>query len=257
MSDSPLSIEHDYHAPGEYRFTPGRLTISVGFSRTPLEMRYDGEYWRGTSGPGDIKVMPAGQERVFQHSVGCRFACLVIDESKLMLEGPRRELRARALLRDEPIRHLLNALWAQTRQGPLSALFEDAIARAMIARLHALEGHRETIPKQCLSPRASRRVREYIDAHLAEDITVAELAQVAGLSTAHFAVLFRNSFGEPPHRYIVRLRVERARDLLMAGVDPAHAAVAVGFYDHSHLARHLRRLLGTSPSQLRPRKGKS
>jgi AraC-like DNA-binding protein len=46
--------------------------------------------------------------------------------------------------------------------------------------------------------------------------------------------------------------VERARELLVAGVDPSHAAVAVGFYDHSHLARHMRRLLGISPSVLRP-----
>jgi AraC-like DNA-binding protein len=91
------------------------------------------------------------------------------------------------------------------------------------------------------------RALELIDAKLEDDLSVAALAQACGLSASHFAALFKASAGEPPHRYQTRRRVERARELLLAGESPAAAALAVGFCDQSHLARHMRRVTGHSP----------
>jgi AraC-like DNA-binding protein len=64
-------------------------------------------------------------------------------------------------------------------------------------------------------------------------------------------MLFRNATSEPPHKYHTRLRVERAARPLERGATPSDAALAVGFFDQSHLARHMRRLLGTSPARVR------
>ena len=109
----------------------------------------------------------------------------------------------------------------------------------------------ELRPHAVLAAAVLARVIEYLETHLADDVGVAELAAVAGLSTGHFSGLFRNATGEPPHRYHTRLRVQRARRLIESGVSASAAALQVGFFDQSHLARHMRRLLATSPGKLR------
>ena len=103
-----------------------------------------------------------------------------------------------------------------------------------------------------LPPGAMRRVREYVDAHLGENMDLAELASIAGLSVFHFARQFKQSAGVTPHSYLVQRRVERAQDLL-ARTDLAlsEIAVAAGFSDQSHLARHFRQMLGTTPREFR------
>jgi AraC-like DNA-binding protein len=103
-----------------------------------------------------------------------------------------------------------------------------------------------------LPPGAMRRVREYVDAHLGESMDLAELAAVAGLSVFHFARQFKQTAGVTPHSYLIQRRVERAQDML-ARTDLAlsEVAVATGFSDQSHLARHFRQMLGTTPREFR------
>jgi len=103
-----------------------------------------------------------------------------------------------------------------------------------------------------LPPAVTRRVREYVDSHLDESIGLDVLAGTAGLSVNHFARAFRESVGEPPHGYILRRRIERAREMLKQTDQPlSEIALAVGFSDHSHFARHFRRLVGVTPSAAR------
>jgi AraC family transcriptional regulator len=95
-------------------------------------------------------------------------------------------------------------------------------------------------------------VTEYINVHLAEDISLADLAKQVKLSQSHFSSLFRKSTGLSPYKYLIKQRVNRAKELLLMGNLPIiDVAIAVGFYDQSHLTRHMRRLLGVSPRQLR------
>lgn len=103
-----------------------------------------------------------------------------------------------------------------------------------------------------LSATALRRAGEYVEEHLADDLSLAVLAGAVGLSPYHFARLFRASTGLSPHQYVIRRRVERAR-LLLASTDRSLASIAqdVGFASGSHLATHVRRLLGVPPSRLR------
>lgn len=103
-----------------------------------------------------------------------------------------------------------------------------------------------------LSPVLLARTVEYVEEHLAEEISLPALAGAVGLSPYHFARCFRASTGLSPHQYVIRRRVERAR-LLLASTDRSLAAIAceVGFASGSHLATHVRRLLGVTPSRLR------
>ena len=71
-----------------------------------------------------------------------------------------------------------------------------------------------------------KKVAQYIEEHLLEDISLATLAELARLSPFHFVRAFKQSFGLPPHRYLSRLRMERAKSLL---ADPAMSVTQIGF----------------------------
>lgn len=103
-----------------------------------------------------------------------------------------------------------------------------------------------------LPPAIANRVRGYIDSHLQGNISLEELARIAQLSVHHFARAFRQSVGVPPHSYIVRRRVQRAKELLRTtNFSLSEIAVASGFTDQSHFARHFRRITGISPGLAR------
>ena len=103
-----------------------------------------------------------------------------------------------------------------------------------------------------LPPRALRRVREFIDTHLEENISIQVLADIAGLSMFHFARAFKQSEGMTPHEYLVHCRVRRAKDLLTDSILPlSEIALAAGFSDQSHLARRFREHVGITPSSYR------
>src|SRR3569623_1917757 len=94
-----------------------------------------------------------------------------------------------------------------------------------------------------------QRALRQIEQHLAQPLTLAQLADMAGLSVWRFATGFRQQVGESPHLYICRLRVERAQALMREGLAPATAAMEAGFYDQSHLSRHFKNLCGMTPGQ--------
>ncbi|SRR5579871_30700 len=103
-----------------------------------------------------------------------------------------------------------------------------------------------------LSPTLTRRICEYMDEHSAEKVGLDSLAVMAGLSVHHFARAFRQSVGIPPHGYLLRRRLERAGQMLRDTQAPlSEIALAAGFSDQSHLARHFRRQTGMPPSWAR------
>jgi AraC-like DNA-binding protein len=103
-----------------------------------------------------------------------------------------------------------------------------------------------------LPPRVLHRVQEFIDSHLSEDLELERLALTAGLSLHHFARAFKTSVGVPPHQFVLQRRLSLARDLLTSTDRPiADIAIAAGFSDQSHLARHFRQSFAVSPIAFR------
>ncbi|MDB4946891.1 MAG: hypothetical protein JWP97_6425 [Labilithrix sp.] len=95
---------------------------------------------------------------------------------------------------------------------------------------------------------AVRRAVELLRAQLAEPLTLEVLAAHAGVDKFRLCRGFREQVGMPPHAYLTRLRVMRAKELLRSGVRPSEVAGRVGLYDQSQLNRHFRRLVGTTPA---------
>lgn len=101
-----------------------------------------------------------------------------------------------------------------------------------------------------LAPVVLRRVQEYVEAHLEQDLTIEDLAAVAGLSPYHFAHAFKRSTGSGPYRYVLRRRTERAKRLLGAGKNPlSDVAQACGFGSQSHFSARFREVTGLTPHQ--------
>lgn len=97
--------------------------------------------------------------------------------------------------------------------------------------------------------RPVRRAAEYLREHLADAVTLDDLAYHAGLDKFHLCRAFRAQIGMPPHAYLTYLRVARAKQLLEQGVRASEVAPRVGLYDQSQLNRHFRRIVGTTPAR--------
>jgi AraC family transcriptional regulator len=96
------------------------------------------------------------------------------------------------------------------------------------------------------------RLEAFIDENLHRSIVARDLSAVARRSPAHFSRSFKKTFGEPPHAYVVRRRLERACQFLVATSEPlSEIALSVGLSDHAHLCRLFRRAFGQSPSTWR------
>jgi AraC family transcriptional regulator len=97
-----------------------------------------------------------------------------------------------------------------------------------------------------------KRVAEFIDTHLAEEISLAALAKLAGLSVYHFARAFRRSFGTPPHRYHMARRMDRARTLLQRpALSVTQIGIQLGFRETSSFTRGFRKSTGLTPTDYR------
>jgi AraC family transcriptional regulator len=96
------------------------------------------------------------------------------------------------------------------------------------------------------------RVRAYIDSNLHRTIHIRDLSAIARRSPAHFSRMFKLAVGEPPHAYVVKRRLERARHLMMTSAEPlSEIALSVGFSDQAHLCRLFRQAFGQSPANWR------
>ena len=157
---------------------------------------------------------------------------------------------------DPRIETIALSLLSELRSEGLGGrLYVESLAN--ILGIHLLRQHssvkQPSLPRSVGLDRATlRRVSTYIEEHLAEDLSLSELAAVAYLSSYHFARLFKASTGFAPHQYVIGRRIERAK-LLLSTTNWSLAAIAhaVGFAHESHLALHFKRLTGLLPNSYR------
>ena len=94
-----------------------------------------------------------------------------------------------------------------------------------------------------------RQIIEYVHEHLSQELSLTALAEQVNLSAYHFARIFKNSLRLSPHQYVLRNRVERAKQLIAnsATTRLTDIGLQVGFYDQAHFAKSFKQVVGCSP----------
>jgi AraC family transcriptional regulator len=138
---------------------------------------------------------------------------------------------------------------------PSETLYAEALGGVLAHELLRLQGRSAAsrrLHRGGLAGWQQRRIAEFIQAHLADSVSLTTLAQVVRLSPYHFARSFKQSFGEPPHRYWTSRRIERAKILLAdRNTSIIEIALAIGFGSASSFSTAFRRIAGLTPTDYR------
>jgi AraC family transcriptional regulator len=210
---------------------------------------------------GTVAICEFDRERNFEIRDDAKFAIVLLrNEALEQVEGDsmyaRVGLQAHNALQDLTLRHLMNVLVQERRNGFSSGLlFLDSIATALASYL--ARHYSSILPADAnlrggMAPAVLRRCIELMAAHLEGNLRLNDLAREAGLSTSHFIRSFRESTGKTPHQFLLHRRVEKARDLMRdTRASLTEVALASGFADQHHLARVFRRITRITPSSYR------
>src|SRR5882762_9784461 len=166
------------------------------------------------------------------------------------------ELHPSRKFADLRLKALVAAARAEMVAGfPSGRLFLDSVEQAMAVALvkgHAVRHRLVQIYRGGLGSARLRRIKELVHAKMEDDLSLDEMAQSVGLSTAHFARMFRKSTGETPHQFVLRQKVERAKAMLRApAARVLDVAVACGFKTQQHFAQVFRDVCGIRPTEYR------
>jgi AraC family transcriptional regulator len=237
-------------------------TVSILLGKATVDCYKNGRLLdRGTGGPGGVQLTAPGEQvtcsfrganeaiHLFLPSelVESAYGSLRIDASALRLEDPAFRVDP-ALV---PIAQSLAATRNDDRQGSVVSVdgMVQGILRHVLSR-YAYERPCASDARGLSEPRL-RRVIDYIDANLAEPITLHDIARQAGLSRMHFAAQFRLAMGCTPHAFLRMRRIERAKALLMQDIPIVDVALAVGFQGQAHFTAVFKELDGQSPGRWR------
>jgi AraC-like DNA-binding protein len=218
------------------------------------QFEYGGAVYRAT--PGEVVLFDAGQVHTGQgfDERGFGFRMLYVPESTFReIAQPSRHGRSGSLhFRTAVLNngHARNCLLAAHRSFDSGAPMLEVESRFLNAFAYLL-----TVASSWRAPETSTsapatlaEARDYLHEHLIRDVSLAELAQIAGLSKFHLLRVFRERFGLTPHAYQLQQRILLAKQLLRV-LPIADVAAQCGFADQSHLNRVFRSLVGTTPGR--------
>lgn len=252
----------EQHTAGEaenLHVAPQTHSVSVQLTNSgPVEWKQEGSAQRVIhKTPGQVSVFPAmspvsirtrNTGELLIVGLSPKFLKLAAHE---MTPANSFEFTPRGAI-DEPFLKTISlALQAEVKAGnPGGKCYGETLATAMA--VHLVRYHSSTGAVRMagggLAPAQFRRAVDYMHSHLGNDLSLQSIADAAGLSTFHFSRLFKRSAGLSPHQYLIRLRLERARELLLRSRDSmAEIARQSGFCDQSHFAMHFKRLYGITP----------
>jgi len=222
-----------------------------------------GKLRHGREVAGDLDIVPAHTAAAWETKQGGTTLIMRVPDEllrsvaiELDMDPGSIEIADRFQLRDPFIEHIAWAIKADIDSGGAGGrLFRESLGTALAARL--LQRHNQRSlpmrdPQGGLSAWKLKLVISHIEDNLESELSLAEIAKVASVSVSHLKTLFRRSTGTPVHQYILRRRVERAKLLLQdQSLSIAQIAFATGFAHQSHLARHMRKILGVTPAVAR------
>lgn len=169
-------------------------------------------------------------------------------------EAHRFDLQHRYSHRDDQLVRHAFALAEEMQQGlpngPLYAEGLSLLVLGWLSRHYAAKPSAKSRQHGSLSSAQQRRLREFIDTRLGEPLRLDEMAAEVNLSPFHFLRVFRATFGDPPHRYVMRMRLARAASLLRADQERKISDIAMetGFASQAHFTSAFKRETGATPA---------
>jgi AraC family transcriptional regulator len=252
-------------------FPAGRVSMSASqyvFVRMHLGRSVDvrcsreGTNRYGREAAGDLEIIPARTPSEWEISRPSVRLIMRVPEGLLRSVAPRLGMAAASIeiadrfqVRDPVIEHIAWALKDDIEGRAGGQLIQDSLGVALAARL--LHRHNvRSLPirsfKGGLSAEVLKQILAYIDDNLSSKLSLEKISDIAGVSASHLQALFRNATGRSVHQYVLRRRIEHAQILLRDGdLSISQVALASGFAHQSHLARHMRRTLGSAPTTVR------
>lgn len=129
-------------------------------------------------------------------------------------------------------------------------LTKDTILREAMGLLLRRHAHDNLNPLAIKHEHQAVQVaKDYLQAHYAEDVALDDIASVVGLSPYYLSRVFKAAIGLPPYKYLIQIRLQRAKTLLASGQAIADVAYQVGFADQSHMSKWFKRVFGVPPGQ--------
>jgi AraC family transcriptional regulator len=261
MKSWPSIAAMSYHREGgEAIWRGGRHRLILARDqRPPMVLQVDqGRTWETSlAPPGILSFCPAGVTiRAVQSAA--KHIQVVWDTdlySSLLPElgaaASRFELHVS--LQDPLLGQLVRTLADETEGGFADRLLVESLGTALLVRLARHFVEQLPLPtSKGLSSERLRRVRDYVETHLDDDLSLTVLADIACLSPYHFSRSFKRATGVGPQRYVIQRRVERAKYLLRQTHQPlALIAQEAGFTDQSHLTAMFRSEVGVTPGRFR------
>lgn len=150
---------------------------------------------------------------------------------------------------DAIIMNAARGIGAEIRdRNPLSTMLVESYTATIFTQLMRKQKYPPPVRKGGLAATNLNRVIAKIDDDLTADLSLLQLADLAGLSVPHFCRAFRQTLGCPPYTFIIRRRIERAKDYLRHSSRPVtDIALSCGFSSSSHFSNAFRRETGTTP----------
>ncbi|MEC4614150.1 helix-turn-helix transcriptional regulator [Tsukamurella tyrosinosolvens] len=202
---------------------------------------------RCDSSPRSVTLLPPHVAHDGHSLTAGGFDKRVIYLESRMLDGIGRAV-GRPTLLDAPLRQRVDRL-----NRALVAPGEEFEAASRLALIvERLQWHLDDNPEPARAPRnrpVAHALRDLLDGSIREGMTLEEAGRALHVDPSHLVREFSREFGLPPHRYLIGRRVELARRLLLAGGAAADVSLEAGFHDQSHLNRHFKSMVGTTPGR--------
>ncbi|MDY7535253.1 AraC family transcriptional regulator [Pseudomonas sp. Bout1] len=249
----------NHHDAQDYQ-APDHHTLSCYIGGGTGTFRRDQPGTKG--GPDKLCILPADHQSAWVINGEIRLAHVYFSPEQFALgcvtlldREPRELLLRESTFLDDAqqalrFHQLISLNWKEPAERLLtSSLAHELLSHALLSQVGMREGLRL---KGGLAAHQRRQLVEYIDQQLAEPVSLGQLAGLCALSEYHFARMFRESFGLPPHQYLLARRLARARELLRGGALPlGEIALACGFSSASHFTNRFRQAMGATPGEYR------